>query len=341
MTASTIPAGWEGGTGTSVPYSKTTFTYLNENSMTSRAFACGLALAAALPACTWSSESGTINRRYVSPTTYSKEADVDWTGEPLQIDNESGNLEIVGVPGLERISIEARPYAGAQNDEDAEAAFADVVDSIRIERVPAGNPTADVFLVSCPNASHGHGSVDRATTGCDAFVVNVPAGTVDAPLDLAATASFGGILATDLVGDVNLRAPFGISASVVPAKDSTVSLVNDTLVMGDCPVTLAVPADFSADRVEMGIESGLGEVDVTDFPDLHGIDCTAGGRASTCLSQERGAFGGGAELVEVKSSIGDAVLLRMDASGRPSRPLPWDDGACAKVKYEAQADIPE
>lgn len=303
------------------------------------AFACVAAFAAALPACTWSSESGTINERYVSSTTYTKVDDVHWNGEPVRVVNVSGNIEIVGVPGLRKVELEARPYAGAQNQEDADAAFADVIEGIHIEWVAAA-PESDIYelVVECPNAAAVHGSADRATTGCDELIVKVPSGTTAEPLRLTANADFGGIYAAGLVGDVTLTAPFGISASITPTQGSTVSLVNDYLISGDCPVTLAVPADFSADQVAVRVDSGLGEIVTSDFSDLKTTSCATESESQPCVTQPRGQLGQGARLVEAQSSIGDAVLLAMDASGQPSQPLPWDRGGCVNKGYEVKAD---
>lgn len=304
------------------------------------AFACVIAFAAALPACTWSSESGTVNERYVSSATYTKADDVHWNGEHVRVVNVSGNIEIVGVQGLRKVELEARPYAGAQNQEDADAAFADVVEGIRIEWV-ATAPESGIYelVVECPNAAAVHGSADRATTGCDELIVKVPSGTTAEPLRLTANADFGGIYATGLVGDVTLTAPFGISASITPTQGSTVSLVNDDLVSGNCPVTLALPADFSADQVAVSVASGLGEIVTSDFPDLQRTSCTIQGESQPCVTQPHGQLGQGAGLVEAQSSIGDAVLLAMDASGQPSQPLPWDRGGCVNKGYEVKADV--
>jgi hypothetical protein len=276
----------------------------------------------------------------VSSTTYTKSDDVFWNGEPVRVMNVSGNIEIVGVPGLRKVELEARPYAGAQNQEDADAAFADVVEGIRIEWVATAPDSGKYELVvECPNAAAVHGSADRATTGCDELIVKVPSGTIAEPLRLTANADFGGIYATGLVGDVTLTAPFGISASITPTQGSTVSLVNDHLISGNCPVTLALPADFSADQVAVSVESSFGEIVTSDFPDLKTTSCNVDGASRPCVAQPHGQLGQGASLVEAQSSIGDAVLLAMDASGQPSQPLPWDRGGCVNKGYEAKADI--
>jgi hypothetical protein len=306
---------------------------------TSSAFVCVVALVAALPACTWSSESGTVNERYVSSATYTKADEVFWNGEPIRINNVSGNLEIVGVPGLRKVELEARPYAGAQNQDDADAAFADVVEGIRIEWVALAEPNTYELVVECPNAAETHGSADRATTGCDELIVKVPSGTAAAPLRLSGRANFGGIHATGLVGEVTLTAPFGIAAAIVPTKGGRVSLVNDDLILGNCPVTLALPVDFSADGLVMSVKTGLGEIVTDDFPGLTSETCEVDGRSRPCLDETRGQLGQGASFIEAHSSIGDAVLLAMDASGQPSEPLPWDRGGCADKSYEATVDV--
>lgn len=306
---------------------------------TSSAFACAVALVAALPACTWSSESGTINERYVSDATFTKVDEVFWNGEAIRINNVSGNLEIVGVLGLRKVELEARPYAGAQSQEDADAAMADVVENIRIEWIPSAEPNTYELVVECPNASETHGSADRATTGCDDLVVKVPSGAADAPVRLSGQAHFGGILATGLVGEVTLAAPFGIAAAIVPTQGGRVSLVNDDLVLGNCPVTLALPANFSADQVKMSVKTGLGELVTDDFPGLTSETCEVNGRPVPCLDERRGPTGQGASFIEAHSSIGDAVLLSMDASGQPSEPLPWDRGGCVHRSYEGSVDV--
>ena len=63
------------------------------------------------------------------------------------------------------------------------------------------------------------------------------------------------------------------------------------------------------------------------------------GEPQPCVTQPHGQLGQGASLVEARSSIGDAGLLAMDASGQPSQPLPWDRGGCVHKGYEVKADV--
>ena len=197
----------------------------------------------------WTSDGG-IGARYESDWTATVSSPAgSYAGEPIVVDAEGG-VTIVGVAGLDQITVRARYYAGARNAADAEASYADTRDATTVQLRDG------TWFVECGQASQTHGSVVPSGTGCAEMDIEVPAGTVDAPLSLSAHTSFGGIHAAGLVvDDLHLRAPFGLVADVVPVDDADLSLYGEDLVSGMCSSWLRVPEDTAFDSVALEVSA--------------------------------------------------------------------------------------
>jgi hypothetical protein len=258
------------------------------------------ALAVFSSACTWSTESNEILARHVSDWEGTKSASESWTGEPIQVYSESGNVRIVAEPGRSKIELSARFYAGASSDADAEAAFRDIESQLEIELTDAG------FQIVCPSAAERHGSAVRSTTGCDLLTVRIPAGAESQAHQLSASTSFGGIIASGIIGSVKLQAPFGLRAEVTPVQGSEITLAAEQLVLGNCPSVLLLPPDFASDQISLVVE-GLGDIHAPAFPDL-AVPMPDGQKTPKSVALSRGTSGSGASLIDVHSSLGDVIL---------------------------------
>jgi hypothetical protein len=284
-------------------------------------FALALSTVSFLSAgCSWSSESGAITLRMVSDWEDSKEsAEGSWEGEPISIINTHGEVRVVGVPGQTNIKMTARFVAGANSQEEAQPAFKDVAETMRIELQADGT-----WLVECDEASERHGEVVPSTTGCETLTVLIPAGTPDVPVSVSANADFGGVTAEKLTASrLWIRAPFGVLAQVDPVPGADIEVYNEDLVSGDCPAELYLPQDFATDSYNLSIQHGHlkrnGEplrIDTSAFPDLTGP------------VGSRGVMGTGAKRIVVRASIGDVVL--------GTGPLPAIEGLsnCRDAKIE-------
>jgi hypothetical protein len=258
------------------------------------------ALAVFSSACTWSTESNEILARHVSDWEGTRSASEPWAGEPIRVHSESGNVRILAEPGRTKIELSARFYAGASSDADAEAAFRDIESQLDIELTDAG------FQIVCLSAAERHGSAVRSTTGCDLLTVRIPAGAESHAHQLSASASFGGIIASGVVGSVNLHAPFGLRAEVTPLQGSEIILAAKQLALGNCPSILLLPSDFAADKISLVVE-GRGDIHAPAFPDL-AVPMPDGQDTPKSAALSRGTPGSGASRIDVHSSLGDVIL---------------------------------
>ena len=207
------------------------------------------AAAASLPACSYTSEGG-LTGRYESTTTSRIESPLSsWDSSSITVTSPAGSIRVVGVYGKTNISLEARFVAGANSQADADAAFADIAKNLVIEKRGNG------WVVDCPPATSQHGSVNPASTGCTDLRVEVPAGSA-VPLDIRASAPFGGVHVSGVtVKALDVTAPFGIVADVIPADGAEISLLGANLVSGLCSTVLRVPAATSIEAASLTVDN--------------------------------------------------------------------------------------
>lgn len=266
----------------------------------------------ALLACSWTSEGG-LTGRYESTHEILRESAADsWDGAPLSFGNTHGSIQVVGVSGKTNISVHARFVAGANNQADADAAFADTAGSIVIER------SGDAWNVRCDQAKEWHGSVDPASTGCTSMRIEVPTGSVDAPLSITGRLAYGGMHVSGVtVAALDLEAPFGLVADVVPTTDAALRVHALPIVSGMCSSVLRVPpttairaAKLSVDRpdveyVDVPADNPRywGGVSIEGFADAPHVPVR-----TAAIDWQRGSAPFDVAAIELHASIGKAIL---------------------------------
>lgn len=269
------------------------------------------AAAASLQACSYTSEGG-VTGRYESTTTSKIEsAASSWDSSPITITSTEGSISVVGVPGKTNISVEARFVAGANSQQDADAAFADVAKNLTIEKRGGG------WVVDCPPATSQHGSVNPASTGCTDMRVEVPAGSA-VPLEITASAPFGGVHVSGVtVKKLEMSAPFGIVADVVPADEADISLLGANLVSGMCSTVLRVPSATSIEAASLTVDNpSVKYVGVADDDSTYWLGTYVEGFANAptvaphtgTYAWHQGAAPFAAKSITLRASLGKALL---------------------------------
>jgi hypothetical protein len=268
------------------------------------------ALATSSFACSWTSDGG-ITARYESSNEITK-SDGVWNNEAIDIANSEGSIQVVGVAEKKNITVYARFVAGANSQADAEAAFADVASGITIEKRDGR------WRISCPHAKQWHGSADPIATGCSSLRVEVPAGTLRAPIKLNAVAGFGGVHVRGVtVSKLYAQAPFGIVADVVPTAEAQLVLHGDDLIIGMCSSVLRIPEESTLASVSLTVDNAnVKYVDVSEDDqrfwlgaDIQGFaNGPAVPRRTGTYGWSRGAAPFAASQIDIHASLGKALL---------------------------------
>jgi hypothetical protein len=194
----------------------------------------------------------------------------------------------VSVGSDNKVHLSATPFAFADGEAghgDADPAIADVTSTITIDE------SGGKITVRCGQAASSHGTAATGTTGCDAFTVQVPAGSATAPHTLTVTAGGGGVNVSGLTGSVNAHGENGdAEVSVTPATGSVIVVTGDN---GNAKLHL--PASFAADSITLSATNG--NIVTTDFPDVHS-------------GSGHGSAGTGAKSITVTAGNGDASLVK-------------------------------
>ena len=281
-------------------------------------------------ACAWTSDGG-LGERVESDVRTKSSPEGSWQGEPLRVHDEHGQIEIVGVPGKANITVRAKMVAGARSQADADAAFADLFESIVIEK------QAGAWVVACDHARAWHGSVDPESTGCTRMTVEIPAGTIDAPIALDVSADYGGMHASGIVvSKLHASGPFGMLADVTPAKGADIELRGRDLASGFCSSIVRVPAGFAADEVALSVENV--QVKYVDDPNGRyvpgvGVEGLPSLAADSAIAPRTASFRGaagekgtGAARIVVHAQMGRALVT--------THALPPAEDMHACAKYE-------
>lgn len=234
-----------------------------------------------------------------------------FAGEPIAFSTH-GDVEIIGVPGRDSISVRARFYAGARDDLDAHAAFADASSELSVELIDG------VWRIDCPGAAQDHGSAVASGTGCTEMSIEVPTGSVDEPLVLLGSTHGGGIHVSNVVVEgVDLASSFGLVADVTPVDGAAIELAGRDLVSGMCSTWLRVPEDTAFDELSLSVSSAKYrdpddvpadpdnwlEVDIRGFSDAPRIPRRTGEYAWS-----RDAAGARVASASVIADIGKAIV---------------------------------
>jgi hypothetical protein len=244
-----------------------------------------VAAAAVVSGCTVTVKTQT---KYTGDTPVTKTASRALaTGDVIEIENGNGDVVVQGVAGLDKVTLSTKVFAFADVKADADAAIADVVNTIALDE------STGKFYIHCNTASTGHGSAANGTTGCDSFTVQVPAGTTSAPITLKATAHNGQISGTGLVGSATIHTDNGQATASISTAPGAILEVSS----GNGDASLAVNSDFSADSILLQ-PGGPGAAKIsTDFPDL-----------DAATSPHKAA--GGAKSITVKTDNGTVTLKK-------------------------------
>lgn len=292
-----------------------------------------------LAGCSWTNEGG-VTGRYESREEFLREASTPWNGEPISVYNEHGSVQVVGVPGRTTIAVRSRFVAGADSQEDADAAFADSAEQVVLER------NVDTWSVSCPGAAAWHGSVDPESTGCSSLRVEVPAGTADVPLKLSVRAVFGGVHVSGAsVASLTVTAPFGIVADVTPVQGAVIDLHGEDLISGLCSTVLRVPPASSIVTARLDVQHAdvrYAGVDPEDPTFQNGVyiqgfeDAPALAPRTPSTTWKRGGDPFDATSITLRASLGKAVLTTL-----PVEPYdPFSQCYDRELHFTAGAETP-
>ncbi len=220
--------------------------------------------------------------KYIGDTAITKTATRAFAAtDVIEIENGNGDVVVTGVSGLDKITVSTKVFAFAETKTDGDAAIADLAGTIALEE------SAGKFYIHCNKATSSHGSAATGTTGCEGFTVQVPAGSVAAPLSLKATAHNGDITANGIVGAAVVHTDNGDAvASITPTPGAVIEVST-----GNADATLSLPANFTADTVTLTALGAAPKVVNTDFPDVSdaaGVHRKSGGAKSITVKTENG-----------------------------------------------------
>ena len=230
---------------------------------------------------------------FSSPVTIDEQA---WNGEPIRVDVERGNIEIVGQPNATTISLRANTYTWAQTQEDASNVRAATVATAKLQRDADGTWRASC---SIPKGDFESGLLEA--TQCNLRIdVPAPDGVVH---DIEAIAHYGDLYLNRLAsgtrtkivasgkeidgmalrGNVELHSHFA-DVEIEPMPGSTVFIGSDSDDWYYLPsleevekrserdgsarfgATVRIPRDFTSRFVS--VSSVGAAVEAFDFPDL-------------------------------------------------------------------------
>ncbi len=228
--------------------------------------------------------------------TYPDETRTDtvaWTGQAIKIENDgvnpsiNGDLKIVS-DGTATVSATGGIVAYADDTDKASA------DQTAAEAIQSFTLTNDgsTITIHCGHGS-AHGSAGAAGSGCLNLTVHLPTGTDTQALNVTVNSGNGPVdVSGPVVGSLNVNSTGSgdVNASVTPAVGS-----NNQIVGGDA-VTVALPADFAADLVQLDSDADPKAIDSSAFPDV-------------VNGQGRGQAGTGAASIKVGSTGIDSLSI--------------------------------
>lgn len=287
-------------------------------------FAFALAL---LPACTLEPGADGVRVHPRLPYTSSTKTIAEnepWSGEPIRVQVEHGNVQVVGLRSAKGITVRATMYTWADDPEDAGAMEKEILAGLTVSRedgrfvVHCAEPERDVRS-ALANASQCNVRVEVPAP--EGAVHDVEAYAIDGftYLRRLATNAHTSIRATgieiegfDLRGNVSLHAGW-LDAEVEPIAGARIEIESTTddwyyvpslaAVPKRSPrdgaaefgATLRLPRDFRAQRVELS--SAGASVEAFAFPDV----VSGAPRGPVDASA--------AALVAVRANQGNATLL--------------------------------
>lgn len=105
--------------------------------------------------------------RYDSAETVADSPPDSWDGEPIQVEEAHGDIEVAGIPGKRNVTVRARFTSVAENGYDARLAFADLAMGLRVAEEDGR------WVVRCPHQAFDHATAKRDASECKTIVVEV------------------------------------------------------------------------------------------------------------------------------------------------------------------------
>lgn len=272
-----------------------------------------------------------------------------WAGEPLVVDIERGNIEVIGDPAVKDVTITANAITWSQSATDAGDIAKAIVATAKVGRDPSG-----AIRVTCGLVDGNFGSALPEATQCNVRVVlPAPSGSTHHVQAYARdgfvylqrlTTSPSSVIrstgieveAAQLRGNVEITAGW-LDVEVKPIPGGRVITKSTTEDWYDIPTlqqtpkrdardggarfgaTVRLPRDFRAQRVDLS--SAGASVETFPFPDV--VSGAPRGPVDAAAAQ----------LVAVHANQGNATLLALDPTVTGSRLsglgrialVPWQD----------------
>lgn len=210
------------------------------------------------------SVSAKTQTKYTYPDE-TRTASAAWAGQAIRVENDgvnpniNGNFQVVS-DGTNTITATGSivAYADDTDKQSADQTATEAIASFTITE------SSDTITIHCGHGSD-HGSSHAGSSGCLGLVVHLPTGTSTQALNVTVNSGNGPVnVSGPIVGSLNVNSTGSgdVVAALTPAVGS------DNQIIGGDAVTLAVPADFSADSVQMGSQADPPAIDTTAFPNL-------------------------------------------------------------------------
>ena len=240
-------------------------------------------------ACSVSTTPNSITFKTQTKYTYPDETRTDtaaWTGQAIKVENDgvnpsvNGDLKVVS-DGTNTVSATGGIVAYADDNDKASA------DQTAAEAIQSFTLTNDGSTITI-HCGHGgsHGSSDAGKSGCLNLTVHLPTGSTAQPLNVTVNSGNGPVdISGPIAGSLNVNSTGtgDVNAAVSPTVGT-----NNQIVGGDA-VTVALPADFAADLVQLDSAADPKAIDSSAFPDV-------------VNGQGRGQAGTGAASIKVGST---------------------------------------
>lgn len=208
----------------------------------------------ALSACSVTADGNSVTFKtvpeFVDRTQAPKTSTADWDGEEIAITNAGvnpltgeGGIAITVDASATKITASADFAARADVEADAKLSIQDAIATFTLTE-------GGKFSISC---GHGkdHGTSKVAASGCKLLKVTIPAGTAQKPVKLNISSGQGGVRFSSAVTAssvlVNENGLGDIDIKVTPVAGAVIN------AKGDNKVSVAVPADFSAQTVTLKV----------------------------------------------------------------------------------------
>lgn len=240
--------------------------------------------------------SVSVSAKTQTKFTYPDETRTDtaaWTGQAIKISNDgvnpniNGDLQVVS-DGTNTVSATGGIVAYA---DDTDKASADLTAADAIQSFTLTNDGSTITI----HCGHGnaHGSAGAAGSGCLHLTVHLPTGTSAQALNVTVESGNGPVdISGPIVGTLNVNSTGSgdVNAALTPGVGSA-----NQIVGGDA-VTVALPADFAADLVQLDSAADPKAIDSSAFPDV-------------VNGQGRGQKGAGAASIKVGSTGIDSLSI--------------------------------